>query len=63
MNVIRPSFDVKKYEKVDPNSYEFSKGFERYFEQCSKNFSDYINFYFSREGGVLSGFRFTQSGR
>ena len=59
--VIRPTFVKQEYKKVDLYSKEHSECFRSYFEECSKNYSAYLDYYFTREGGVLNGFRFTNA--
>ncbi len=48
-----------KYKEVDLLSEEGSSRFKSYFEECSKNYFDYLSSYFVTEGGVLKNeFRF-----
>lgn len=48
-----------EYKKADLLSKEGSSVFKSYFEECSKNYFDYLSNYFVTEGGVLKNeFRF-----
>lgn len=58
MDIIRPQFDRKEYEKVDLFNNENIKGFKFYLQNCSSNYSTFINYYFTRKGGVIDGFRY-----
>lgn len=58
MEFVRPTFVRQKYEKVNTIDKEGNSRFKSYFEECSKNYIAYLDYYFSREGGVLNGFRF-----
>ena len=48
----------KKYEKPDLSGKDISEKLSFYFQECSKNYSNYLSHYFTSEGGVLGGFRF-----
>lgn len=63
MAIIRPQFNCKKYEKIDIFDCKYTEGLKQYFKDCSNAYSDYLSYYFAREGGVISGFRFTNVGR
>lgn len=50
-------YNFKQYKKVDIQDKKFVNGFSIYFQECSKNFSNYLDNYFIRKDGVLDGFR------
>lgn len=55
---VSPKFDKKNYKKVDVFSEKNTEGFRFYFEECSKNYSSFLNHYFVNKDGVLDGFRY-----
>lgn len=50
-------FNFEKYKKVDVFDKKYTEGLKFYFEDCSKNYINYLNSFYTREGGVLDGFR------
>lgn len=58
MAVIRPQFDCKKYQKIILSDKKYNEGLKQYFKDCSKAYSNYLDHYFIRKGGVLIGFRY-----
>lgn len=57
MGTIRPQFDCQKYQKINISNKEYLEGLKLFFKTCSSNYSNYLNHYFTRKGGVIDGFR------
>lgn len=50
-------FNFEKYKKIDIHDKKYSDGLKSYFQDCSKNYINYLDSFYTREGGVLDGFR------
>lgn len=53
-------YNKQDYKKIDITNMENYKGLESYLRSCSKNYSNFLNNYFVRKGGILTNeLRFT----